>query len=290
MKKVGYFFLCFVPLILAISIQILLSFPAIGIAMMTEFTKAIVTNHRLGMDELMNNLTTAFTSNTFNALISIAFALSCIFIFGFWYKKQFQGNFKEFPKSLFKPGVFISIILMVPGLQMLASIVTSITSVLFPGWMDFYEKLMQEAGLTGDLSFLLLLYAVLLGPIGEEVTFRGVVFASAKRALPFWAANLFQAALFGVFHMNVIQGIYAFFIGLFLGYVCEKGGSIYYSIFLHILFNAWGTLMPADMLNNPMFAGIFLIASMFAGIAGFFIFNKNTSRQEAKVLPEISDI
>ena len=51
-----------------------------------------------------------------------------------------------------------------------------------------------------------------------------------------------QAALFGLFHLNWIQGIYAFALGIVLGYVCERGGSIYYSMGLHLLFNLWGTL------------------------------------------------
>jgi hypothetical protein len=41
--------------------------------------------------------------------------------------------------------------------------------------------------------------------------------------MPFWVANILQAVLFGIYHMNPLQGIYAFFIGLFLGYVCHKG-------------------------------------------------------------------
>ena len=70
-----------------------------------------------------------------------------------------------------------------------------------------------------------------------------------RRALPFWAANLMQAVLFGIFHMNWIQGIYAFVLGLVLGWICEKGGSIYFSMFFHILFNFWGTII-GPLLNN----------------------------------------
>ncbi|MFQ7713992.1 MAG: type II CAAX prenyl endopeptidase Rce1 family protein [Agathobacter rectalis] len=41
----------------------------------------------------------------------------------------------------------------------------------------------------------------------------------ARKALPFALANLMQAALFGLFHLNWIQGIYAFALGIVLGYV-----------------------------------------------------------------------
>ena len=83
------------------------------------------------------------------------------------------------------------------------------------------------------------IYAVILGPVCEELVFRGVTMRLVRRALPFWAANLMQAVLFGIFHMNWIQGIYAFVLGLVLGWICEKGGSIYFSMFFHILINFW---------------------------------------------------
>ncbi len=43
--------------------------------------------------------------------------------------------------------------------------------------------------------------------------------------------------------MNLVQGLYAFALGLLLGYVCEKGKSIYFSLFLHFLFNLWAATM-----------------------------------------------
>ena len=159
--------------------------------------------------------------------------------------------------------------------------------------MDFYEKLMENAGFTtNSLSPLLILYAVLLGPIEEELTFRGVIFSSARKALPFWAANIFQALLFGIFHMNLIQGIYAFFIGLFLGYIAGRGGSIYFSIFLHILFNSWGTFVSSDsaIYKYPLFTLLFFILSIVSGILGFLLFYKNTIPKDVKHLPDPSDM
>ena len=175
---------------------------------------------------------------------------------------------------------------------MVSGILTNISATFFPGWMDFYEKLMENAGLTQSPSLLLTLYAVLLGPIEEELTFRGVILSSAKRALPFWAANLFQAILFGLFHMNLIQGIYAFFIGICLGYVCERGGSIWLSIFLHILFNLWGTVLSTSSLfyESPMFIILFYALSIPLGILGLYLFHKNSSKASVNDFPYISDM
>ena len=106
-----------------------------------------------------------------------------------------------------------------------------------------------------------------------------------RRALPFWAANLMQAVLFGIFHMNWIQGIYAFVLGLVLGWICEKGGSIYFSMFFHILFNFWGTIIgpllntlkETDLLGIIIF--LFTIVSL---VLGFSLFRLGTKWRDQK--------
>ncbi len=291
MKKVGYFFFCFLPLIVSISLQFIVSLPAMGLSLIETCISNILSGKKPGLNDLMTQLYAVWSSENFTMLISAAFAACGILIFGFWYVREFNGNFKQSPKAFVNLRLVLGLILLVPGLQFLSSILTGISASIFPGWMDYYEKLMETAGFSGEPSALLILYAVILGPIGEELTFRGVTFSAAKRALPFWAANLFQAFLFGAFHLNLIQGIYAFMIGLVLGYVCEKGGSIYLSILLHMLFNCWGTFMPGDspLYKNPLYLSIFCILSVFLAILGLYLFRKNTIYARVKHSPEFSD-
>jgi membrane protease YdiL (CAAX protease family) len=63
------------------------------------------------------------------------------------------------------------------------------------------------------------------------------------RILPFTAANIIQAAVFGIYHLNVIQGAYAFLLGMILGYVANKYKSITASILLHMAVNSSSYLM-----------------------------------------------
>lgn len=285
MKKVGYFFFCFLPLIASISLQFLSSFPIMGIIIFENSLSHTFSGQKISSSEFIAYLAERFTNPSINMTISVVYALFGILTFGFWYRIQFRESLQFPSKSFLKPGLVLGLILMVPGLQLASSILTVISSTLFPGWMDFYEKLIESAGFGQSPSFLLVLYAVILGPIAEELTFRGVTLSSAKKALPFWAANLFQALLFGVFHMNLIQGLYAFFIGLFLGYVCNRGGSIWLSVFLHMLFNFWGTFMTAAM------ESLFLILLFFPlGILGIILFHKNTSAKSIKYFPDFSDM
>lgn len=292
MKKIGYFFFCFLPLISSIGLQFLSAIPVMGICMLQICLTSGFSGEKMGYVEFLQRFSGAFAGQTYVTMISLVFAVCGIFFFGLWYSQQFQGSLR-FPAGQFsKPALILGLVLLVPGLQMISSVLTGLIASLFPFWMDFYEKLMESAGLTSNPTFLLVLYAVLLGPIEEELTFRGVIFSSAKKALPFWAANLFQAVLFGVFHMNLVQGVYALFIGLFLGYVCERGGSVWISIFLHILFNFWGTFFSSasGILQNPLYYAFFLLLSIFMGILGMFLFVKNTRPKGVKHFPEISDM
>ncbi len=276
MKKAGYFFFSFLPLFVSLGLQFLASVPIMGFHLLGICLSGLFSGSKIPYSGFLMQFFDAVGSPASVTFTSILYASAGIAVFGFWYAKQFSGNL-NFPADRFSnPPLILGIVLMIPGLQIVSSVLTSAAAIMFPGWMDFYEELMETAGLTGSPSLTLLLYAVLLGPIAEELTFRGVVLSSAKKALPFWAANLFQALLFGIFHMNVIQGIYAFFVGLFLGYICERGASIWLSIFLHILFNAWGTLISA-FLSAPSMLLLCILSA-----AGFFLFHKNTSSRSVK--------
>lgn len=292
MKKIGYFFFSFLPLLISIALQFLAAFPVLGFYLIQVCYSNLFAGTKLTYTQLRTQLSAVSTDPSFSASISILFAALGILIFGLWYVQQFGGDLRD-PGQLFvRPKILLSLILLVPGLQILSSVITAVSASMFPGWMQFYEKLMENAGFTTNVSPLLAVYAVLLGPIEEELTFRGVVLSSAKKAMPFWAANLFQAFLFGIFHLNLIQGLYAFFIGLFLGFICGRSGSIYFSICLHVLFNSWGTFFTSNSIiyQNPLITILFLVISLILGILGFVLFYKNTSPAGVKKLPDISDM
>ena len=80
------------------------------------------------------------------------------------------------------------------------------------------------------------LSVVVLGgmvPIAEEILFRGLVFERMKKEKGYRMAAILSALLFGAYHLNVIQFIYAFCFGLILAYVYEKYGSILAPVMVH---------------------------------------------------------
>lgn len=271
MKKFGYFCLCFVPFLLAYVFEYAASFFMMGMSAVFAIpTTPAGTNP-------MSVLYEIWMDTNFNMVIMMIFSLSCTCTFGLWYYHLCEGELLPNAKTTFHPMIFAAVAVLVPGTQYASGLLTSILAEIFPSWMEAYEDLLDNSGLTNNLTLFIICYSVILAPISEELIFRGVIMRYARLAFPFWLANIFQAVLFGIFHGNMIQGCYAAALGLVLGYVCERGGSIYFSILLHILFNFWGTVISELLyrlnISDTLYS-VLILVTMIASLAiGFLLFH-----------------
>lgn len=94
------------------------------------------------------------------------------------------------------------------------------------------------------------LYAGILGPIAEEILFRGLVLRSLR---PYGKkfAIVVSAILFGLFHGNLMQVPFAFVVGLVLGYVALEY-SIGWAVVLHVMNNlGYADLLPRLLSHLP---------------------------------------
>lgn len=283
MKKVCYFFSSFLPIIMAFCAQFLALALMLGVAAL--FLYPAIPSAR-GSDTDIYSLFDLLLDMNFNSCVMILYTIICIVLLGLWYYYSCGGDFLPQPSRTFNTLEFIAIVVLVPGMQFFTTFLMGIISEIFPKWMEQYEKLMETAGLTSDISPIMLVYAVILGPICEELIFRGVTMRQARKALPFWLANLLQAFLFGLFHGNWIQGIYAFTLGLVFGFICERGGSIYYTILFHILFNLWGTVISEQLSGieeTPLTALVMFVIMIVSLVLGTLLFIFGMKKKEAKL-------
>ena len=291
MKKVGHFFFAFVPLILSVIIQYLAVFFGMGVSTLVEGSWYVYSK-TADLFTVFDDLSVLWTTARFNTYIMIIYAAMSIVLFGLWYYMQYEGCYLPKLRSTFHPLTILGVVMLMPGMQYLSTYIVSFTASLFPKWLEAYESLLEGAGLTEELTIGMFLYSVIFAPFSEELIFRGVTLRQARRALPFWAANIMQAALFGVFHMNMIQGIYAFFLGLILGYICERGNSIYHSILLHMLFNFWAAVISEFVtIGDSDFAILFWFffgAAMTVG--GLVAFTAGAKKCSYLTAPDTLDI
>jgi membrane protease YdiL (CAAX protease family) len=98
---------------------------------------------------------------------------------------------------------------------------------------------MLKAFGTGWRGFALaLLLAAVIGPISEEIFFRGFLFAGLRKAYPFWVAAWISALIFAAMHLVPGAIVSLSFMGFLLAWLRERTGSLWPSIVLHMINNA----------------------------------------------------
>ena len=90
----------------------------------------------------------------------------------------------------------------------------------------------------------------ILAPLAEEVVFRGAILRTLLGIMSkknHWVAIIISAAIFGVVHANLAQFINALLMGLLLGWMYYRTGSLVPGILLH-----WVNNTMAYVLTNIM--------------------------------------
>ncbi|WP_294628335.1 CPBP family intramembrane glutamic endopeptidase [uncultured Bacteroides sp.] len=125
--------------------------------------------------------------------------------------------------------------LLCSGVAILSSsfLLTALMKVL-----DWIPNIMEESFNILQSGWGGLLAIAIVGPVIEELLFRGAVTKALLQQYAPRKAILISALLFGVFHLNPAQMLPAFCIGILLGWIYYKSGSLIPCIFMHILNNS----------------------------------------------------
>jgi uncharacterized protein len=100
----------------------------------------------------------------------------------------------------------------------------------------------------------LLLLAVFIAPICEEVLFRGFLFAGFMRAMPLPLAAILSAFIFAAAHNDLPSFPVLFCIGLLLAFLRWRTRSLWPGILLHLLNNAWSAVSILLVLHGVLHA------------------------------------
>lgn len=74
-------------------------------------------------------------------------------------------------------------------------------------------------------------------PAAEELIFRGFGYCRLREKFSFWGAALASSLYFGWYHGNIVQGVYAFFLGLLMAGVYEAYHSLWAPVCFHVAAN-----------------------------------------------------
>lgn len=263
-----YVWFMFLPILVVVGIQ----YAVIISDVIILFVKNIFSDRELPEDATVEYVLNSDYKQPMNlAYITLAQYILYMLIFGIWYYRAFckttTPSDTNFGPVYIKDKLLTikTVYLIAAGYlaQLFVDGVLTLVEPYFKEQFESYGKMVDS--ITGVNSSWVLLFAVIfVAPIGEELLFRGLIqHYGLKNFAPVLAIGL-QGLIFGLYHGNIIQGIYAWIMGTVLGFVAYRLDSIIYPMVLHISINASLLLVPEVLYKGT---GRTVITTVVAGVA-----------------------
>lgn len=138
-----------------------------------------------------------------------------------------------------------------------------------------------------ELPFLFVIFIfVVLTPFVEEYVFRGILYTGLRSRFNPLLSVFLTAALFGLYHEELIQGTYAFCMGLLFCFSLEATGDFKAPWLLHSISNGLPLIISylglwETFLKKEWRIGTFACFLIAAGLSGASLARKNASRDDA---------
>lgn len=116
---------------------------------------------------------------------------------------------------------------------------------------------------------------VLVAPLGEELLFRGIIYNCLKAASGRVAAMLMAAVFFGIYHGNLVQGVYGFFMACLMIYGYEYFGDFRVPVIMHAAVNLISYLLSNTSLAMSGFVcWPVCVFCLFLAAGGLLLLNR----------------
>lgn len=115
-----------------------------------------------------------------------------------------------------------------------------------------------------DNVILVLVLAVLIAPISEEMLMRGVIYPMLRFRFSAYTACIVTACIFGLLHGNIVQFIVTIPLSILVAWVYELSRDVTYCALMHIMFNFTAMVIPVSWIVelNPVALTIFVIIAL----------------------------
>lgn len=135
------------------------------------------------------------------------------------------------------------------------------------------------ATITGSIHPVANLFIIVLcAPLVEEILFRKIL---VDRTIQYgeWISVVFSGFVFGLYHGNLNQFIYAFPLGCFFAFLYVKTKDIRYTISLHMVVNFFGSFVSQTLMDySQVFLAVYGYLLIDAMIVGFILLIKNRKK------------
>lgn len=101
---------------------------------------------------------------------------------------------------------------------------------------EIVKRIMEEKSLV-TLIFMIT-FGAIIAPLIEEFLFRGFLLTAMNKYFGRWKAILMSSLIFASVHLNIYVFLQIFILGILLGYVFERTGSLVAPIAVHVIHNS----------------------------------------------------
>ena len=168
---------------------------------------------------------------------------------------------------------YLLIFPMMLGMMFIGEFVTDqipTTGKFFGKYYDFFTDLMNQ--LTDD-PFVMIVTAVIMAPIFEEIIFRGIIQKGMiSNGVKPWKAIVFASIIFGLVHGNPWQFVGAVLLGCVLGLVYYKTKSLLLPMLLHGFNNLCSSIL-IFYTKNESFSEAFKVSEWIILGVGIVLFS-----------------
>jgi membrane protease YdiL (CAAX protease family) len=194
-------------------------------------------------------------------------------------------------KHHLKPRNFVYTALIIMAFRMIFdnSLTLLISDIPMP---DFINDAFEELAVS---PIILILSVAVVAPIYEEVVFRGILLKGMAKKINPAIALVVSALFFALVHMNIPQGINAFLLGIVIGAIYLKTGSIYLSIFAHFTNNILAITISSLFMTivgkySMATHGIFLIIGVVLLVISCKGYNQNKMEEQPDIYKQFVEM
>ena len=150
-----------------------------------------------------------------------------------------------------------------------------------------YQETMDQM-MSGKQMWFLILCMGIIAPLAEEIVFRWLIYLRLRDYMKMGTAAVISGLIFGIYHGNMVQAVYAGLLGMVFAYFLDISGCLWSSVLLHMGANIWSLISPDLytwlLAKNPASIIVVFLFLLMLLILGYSYFTKRMQGRTKRVL------
>lgn len=156
----------------------------------------------------------------------------------------------------------------------MAAVGMTVAANLLINALEVFKYATDYAQTAGDMYaeplYMQVLVIGILMPIMEELIFRGLIYERVSNFSGEASGVLLTSAIFGIYHGNLVQGVYAFCFSFLMIYAYKRTGSFLAPVGFHIVSNLICLVLNRMSPLSTMGYSVGIVLSAMIGIYGLY--------------------